>query len=135
MSIQQLAITVTADTGSVTTVRHFVRAAARQLEAEVDPQVAELLVSELAANAGELEAGEITVTAQINGSRFRVEVRDFGAGRPRASRPAPLDLGGGRGLMMVDILADEWGVDEFPPGKIVWFELDAEHCRPAVPPG
>lgn len=126
MSIEQLAITVTADTESVTTVRHFVRAATRELGTEVDPQVAELLASELAANAVGVAAGEITVTAQCARGRFRVEVRDFGYGRPQASRPDPLDLGGGRGLMIVDQLADQWGVDEYLPGKTVWFELTAD---------
>ena len=133
MSIEQLAITVTADTESVTTVRHFVRAATRELGTMVDPQVAELLASELAANGVEVAAGEITVTAQCARGRLRVEVRDFGYGRPQASRPDPLDLGGGRGLMIVDQLADQWGVDEFLPGKIVWFELTDDADRRVSP--
>lgn len=33
---------------------------------------------------------------------------------------------GGRGLHLVRALATRWGVRPDPPGKIVWFELDAD---------
>src|SRR5256885_2322567 len=56
--------------------------------------------------------------------RLRVEVRDAAAGRPERRDPSFDDLSG-RGLLIVDELADRWGVDEAPPGKSVWFELDA----------
>jgi hypothetical protein len=29
----------------------------------------------------------------------------------------------GRGVRLVDTLADDWGVDVLPAGKTVWFEL------------
>ena len=32
---------------------------------------------------------------------------------------------GGRGLQLVDTLADRWGWAENDGGKVVWFELDA----------
>ena len=34
--------------------------------------------------------------------------------------------------MIVDRLADDWGVDEFLPGKIVWFEM-ASNVRSGEP--
>ncbi len=123
MTTEQLAITVTADTDSIAAVRHFIRAAAHTLMSSVDLDVAELLASELAANAVALDAGEVTITVSAPGRGLRVEVRDFGYGRPLVSRPAPTDTRGGRGLLLVERLATQWGVDEFLPGKIVWFEL------------
>jgi len=89
----------------------------------VDADVVALLTSELTANAVELGAGEVTVTVRCVDRRLRVEVRDFGYGRPEVLHPDAVDLGGGRGLMIVEQLADDWGVDEFLPGKIVWFEM------------
>jgi anti-sigma regulatory factor (Ser/Thr protein kinase) len=123
VSIEQLAVTLTAELDSVTIARHFVRRAAQALRIGVDADVAELLVSELVANAIELRAGEVSVTAERHHGTMRVSVRDHGYGRPETSHPAPLDFGGGRGLLIVDTLSDSWGVDEFLPGKIVWFEL------------
>jgi hypothetical protein len=29
----------------------------------------------------------------------------------------------GRGVLIMDVLAQRWGVDELPSGKTVWFEL------------
>ncbi len=133
MTVEQLAITVTPDTESVTAVRHFVRGALQSFDARVDADVAELLASELATNAVGLAAGEITVTVRHRQGRLRVEVRDFGYGRPEVARPAPFATDGGRGLMIVESLADAWGVDEFLPGKIVWFELAPESDREASP--
>ena len=59
-------------------------------------------------------------------------MRDFGYGLPEVSHPGPNDLGGGRGLMIVEQLADAWGVDEFLPGKIVWFELGSDGFHPSA---
>src|SRR5207245_2733634 len=52
--------------------------------------------------------------------RVRVEVSDPGPGfQPRTAGPEP----GGFGLMLVERLADRWGVD--PGGRSrVWFEID-----------
>ena len=43
-----------------------------------------------------------------------------------ASAEAPKDwqAEGGRGLRLVELVADEWGVVDLPEGKQVWFRLD-----------
>lgn len=53
---------------------------------------------------------------------LRVEVHDSGDGAP--VRPGP-DEGaeGGRGLLLVETLADKWGVGEREPGKVVWCDF------------
>ncbi|NUK04215.1 ATP-binding protein [Streptomyces lunaelactis] len=53
---------------------------------------------------------------------LRVEVHDSGDGQPSVREP---DGESGRGLMLVDALADKWGVGERDPGKIVWCEFGA----------
>jgi hypothetical protein len=58
-------------------------------------------------------------------SALRVEVSDRGPGfAPAPHRPSPVDAGG-RGLFLVDALADRWGSAD--GGTRVWFEVD----RPA----
>lgn len=92
---------------------------------------AELLTSELVTNALQHTPGGAVLTATYspgNDSRLRVEVRDYLARRPRL-RAA--DTGGdyatsGRGLMLVQALADAWGVRAGDEGKVIWFELMGE---------
>jgi anti-sigma regulatory factor (Ser/Thr protein kinase) len=124
VSVLQLSISVTADAESVAVVRHYVEAARLELGCAVDPDILALLTSELVANAVDLGAGEIMVTVRCEESRLRVEVRDHGYGMPEVLHPRPFDSDGGRGLMIVERLADHWGVQQFLPGKIVWFEME-----------
>ncbi len=123
MSIEQLGITVRSETDSVAAVRHFVAFAQGILGSSADRSVVAVLTSELVANAVEVGAGDITVTIRCDGPNLRVEVQDHGYGLPEVLHPGPVDEGGGRGLMIVAELADLWGVQQFLPGKIVWFEL------------
>ncbi|MDX2698993.1 ATP-binding protein [Streptomyces ipomoeae] len=61
----------------------------------------------------------------------RIEVADAcEKRRPRTRRPEP-DAESGRGLLIVEALADRWGVEDRDPGKTVWAELDT---RPEPPP-
>ncbi|MFJ4982676.1 ATP-binding protein [Streptomyces sp. NPDC088732] len=58
--------------------------------------------------------------------RLRVEVRDFTTRHPRLRAPSTHGTSG-RGLQLVQSLADAWGVraEGDGSGKVVWFELDA----------
>lgn len=48
--------------------------------------------------------------------------------RPReAGDDDPGLLTGGRGLRIVDVLADRWGHDGNEQGRVVWFEVTAKH--------
>ncbi|MFF8841681.1 ATP-binding protein [Streptomyces sp. NPDC015127] len=88
--------------------------------------VAELLASELVTNALIHTDRGAVVTATVEDSRLHVEVRDFMAGLPVPDVPTA-DLGtSGRGLVLVESLADAWGVRTAQGvGKVVWFELHA----------
>ncbi|WP_323177931.1 ATP-binding protein [Streptomyces sp. NBC_00083] len=91
--------------------------------------VAELLTSELVTNALIHTDRGAVVTAVVRESGLRVEVKDFVAELPTPYRPTTGDGTHGRGLLLVEALADSWGVREHDRGKIVWFELDG-----AAPP-
>jgi len=86
-----------------------------------------LVLSELVSNAIKharpLESGEIAVVWEITGELVRVAVTDGGSStRPVPIRPSRSALGG-RGLGIVSMLANEWGVDYAPAGRTVWAVL------------
>lgn len=98
-----------------------------------DPaDIAELLVSELATNAVVHAHGRYRLTLSLENGRLRCAVADEGADLPDAScgesPNADTDAENGRGLLLVDALADRWGSGrvEGGVGKEVWFELDVE---------
>jgi anti-sigma regulatory factor (Ser/Thr protein kinase) len=88
----------------------------QQMEAAV------LLTSELVTNAIIHARTRVVVTLRVVGEGLRVAVLDESIERPYRRRPDG-HLGGGRGLMLVEALADSWGVSTERHGKSVWFEL------------
>ncbi|MEU6218792.1 ATP-binding protein [Streptomyces sp. NPDC047022] len=89
-------------------------------------EIAELLTSELVTNALIHTDQEAVLTATVSAHGLRVEVRDFVARRPRPRMPDIDDGTHGRGLILVESLADAWGVRSHGVGKAVWFELDPD---------
>jgi anti-sigma regulatory factor (Ser/Thr protein kinase) len=83
-----------------------------------------LLTSELVTNALTHGESPVTVAVSLSGGTLRVEVHD----RSR-SFPAPwpvidsADAETGRGLLLVDTLAADWGFYRTPAGKAVYFTL------------
>ncbi|MFI2206842.1 ATP-binding protein [Streptomyces sp. NPDC020192] len=89
-------------------------------------EIAELLTSELVTNALVHTDDDAVLTAVVEPGGLRVEVRDFMARRPELRAPDTGDDTHGRGLVLVQSLADAWGVRPHGVGKSVWFELGAE---------
>jgi anti-sigma regulatory factor (Ser/Thr protein kinase) len=83
----------------------------------------ELLVSELVGNAVR-HTGARTFGLRMHRRRgwIRVEVRDPSRSLPCLMPVREMDTSG-RGLFLVDKLADRWGVDLQARGKTTWFEL------------
>ncbi|MEV0690598.1 ATP-binding protein [Streptomyces sp. NPDC050388] len=97
-----------------------------------------LIAAELTANAvrhGHVPGRDFHVRlTQAEDGTLRIEVTDTRTERrPVAGTPAP-DGESGRGLLLVDALADDWGVLPRPtgPGKTVWAE-SAPPPEPAAP--
>jgi PAS domain S-box-containing protein len=82
-----------------------------------------LLVSELVTNAVRHTATELMVRLMVDGGCLRCEVVDGSPVVPTPSLTVQPDATSGRGLMLVDLLSERWGVDDHPTGKVVWFEL------------
>jgi anti-sigma regulatory factor (Ser/Thr protein kinase) len=114
-----------ADLRAVPEVRRALRELLRQWGRPGRSEIAELLTSELVTNALVHTDHDAVLTATVGPAGLRVEVRDFVARRPRLRVPNADDGTHGRGLVLVQSLADAWGVRVHGVGKAVWFELDA----------
>ena len=128
--VRQVAVTVEPSAQGVSEARRIVDSTAPLLRCDVDWTGVSVAVAELAANAAAVNAGEVTVSVRRYGDRLRVEVRDHGLGLPvepeeTADDPSAIDAltETGRGLRLVAGFADDWGVEQFLPGKIVWAEF------------
>lgn len=116
-----------ADLSGVGEVRGALREFLRYRSRPEDTDVAELLLSELVTNALIHTRTGAVVTVTAAPRRLRVEVRDFLAGQePEPYVPNADDGTHGRGLLLVQSLADSWGVTAQALGKVVWFELNRE---------
>ncbi|WP_258382764.1 ATP-binding protein [Streptomyces sp. NTH33] len=102
---------------------------------ELPVEAASHVVAELAANAathGRLPGRSFRLTLYVVGSTLRIEVTDTrGDRRPKLQEP-DADAESGRGLLLVDALADRWGVTEGRfPRKMIWAELCLPQPEPA----
>ena len=96
-------------------------------------EVVTLLVSEMVTNAV-LHAGtEVTLRIGHEGKSVRVEVTDQSPAMPNL-REVSSDSPTGRGMWLIQELADAWGQQARGNGKCVWFEMALEN-EPAVHTG
>jgi anti-sigma regulatory factor (Ser/Thr protein kinase) len=85
-----------------------------------------LLVSELLTNVLLHTDQEGGLLAELSGApgerRLRIEVSDGSDELPHRRSPGEM-ASSGRGLVLLDLLADHWGVRPSGEGKVVWFEM------------
>jgi anti-sigma regulatory factor (Ser/Thr protein kinase) len=98
-------------------------------------EVTVLLVSELVTNAMRHGGAPIRLVADTTLSGVRVEVYDGNSDAFPAVRNIRPDAPGGRGLRLVEALADRWGTLEADDGKCVWFEIDGKERVMSTVPG
>jgi anti-sigma regulatory factor (Ser/Thr protein kinase) len=109
---------------SVPVARHLVVDLLRAWRAPQDREDVALLVTELVSNVVDHVGGEAVMTLELemsdgwlrisvaDGSSVRPVVRELDTGNPR-----------GRGLRLVQAIAERWGSEEHQGGKRVWFDL------------
>src|SRR4051794_9894458 len=124
MSTRSASIDLPPTSASVTAARRLVRELLQVWNVPHDQEDAVLLVTELVANVVDHVGGEPNLTlelsqsdtwlriAVVDGSSIRPVVQELSHERPR-----------GRGLRMVEAIADRWGADDHKGGKRVWFDL------------
>jgi anti-sigma regulatory factor (Ser/Thr protein kinase) len=112
------------DRDQIACVREFVREALGPVPV-LDEAV--LLASELSTNAVTHTAsgdhGIFDVTIGRRPHSVRIEVRDAGSGGVPVARPQDGLAEDGRGLGLVELLADRWGHTGDEGGRSVFFEL------------
>ncbi|MGW1499530.1 ATP-binding protein [Streptomyces mirabilis] len=86
---------------------------------------AQLCVSELVSNIiTHVGAGTpATLAVSMNGVHLRIEVHDPDTRALPTLLDANVDSEGGRGMALVDAIAERWGVELSPDRKVTWCEL------------
>jgi anti-sigma regulatory factor (Ser/Thr protein kinase) len=109
---------------SVPSARHVVNEVLRAWNAPQAHDDAALLVTELVSNVIDHAGSEAAITLQLElaDDWLRISVAD-GSSIPPVVRELNRETSRGRGMAMVEAIADRWGVDEHRGGKRVWFEL------------
>ena len=89
--------------------------------------VAAELIANAVRHAEPLPGGVVRLAWRLRTSddKRMIEVRVTDGGAPQLPRPrtASIDEADGRGLTIVEALADRWGVDKDGLGQSVWAEL------------
>ena len=109
---------------STRAARQFVLQLARDVPPDLRDAIA-VMVAELAMNAVQHAHTEFEVAVDRTGTTMRVEVTDSGTGRPAVQPMPPPQSLRGRGLAIIEGLADAWGIVPSPrgPGKGMWFQV------------
>ncbi|HEY5835676.1 ATP-binding SpoIIE family protein phosphatase [Streptomyces sp.] len=115
-----------ADPARIRAARDDIRALLHDWNCADQLESAVLLVSELVANVLVHTDDDAFLTAHLTGvpgsRRLRIEVADRSDDMPHRRTPGEM-ASSGRGLLLMEELADAWGVDPRGDGKSIWFEL------------
>ncbi|GHA62610.1 SpoIIE family protein phosphatase [Streptomyces tendae] len=115
-----------AEPARIATARQHLRDLLHDWPGEEQRDAAVLLLSEMLTNVLVHTDTDALLVAEVAGEpgerRIRVEVTDNGDDLPHKRRPGEM-ASSGRGLMLVELLADAWGVAPRGEGKSIWYEL------------
>ncbi|MEU0374802.1 SpoIIE family protein phosphatase [Streptomyces sp. NPDC006283] len=119
------------DPEALRSARHMVRAAVRAWGVSERADEIELVADEMITNAlMHTDGGALVTVRVLSGTRrrLRVDVEDRSSALPRR-RDAGASGVSGRGLVLIDRLSDNWGVESRGSGKCVWCEF----LMPGIP--
>jgi anti-sigma regulatory factor (Ser/Thr protein kinase) len=125
-------ITQPSEPGAARTARRFVEESLRAWQLDDNDHLAELLTDELVSNVVRHVGSPMQVRASRAGASIRIEVDDASTDPPIRRTPEELDEHG-RGILLVETIASEWGVDIHDGGKTIWFEIPARVSDPPPP--
>ncbi|MFD7133781.1 SpoIIE family protein phosphatase [Streptomyces sp. NPDC059894] len=126
-SVRRTMMTVAqAEPERVSEARREVRELLHDWPSEEQVDSAVLLVSETLTNVLVHTDTDALLVVEVSGDpgerRMRFEVTDSSDDLPHKRRPGEL-ASSGRGLVLIELLADGWGVAPRGEGKSIWFEL------------
>lgn len=120
-------VSVAAEPRSASVVRRFLRDTLTNWDASAYSDAAELVLTELVTNAVLHAKTDIVVRVDLGRGGLRLEVMDRSPRQPIA-RHYSSEATTGRGLALVDAVAERWGVQPDGDGKMVWAELAANRA-------
>ena len=130
---ERASVLLASDPRSVGIARGFLRQTLAEWDVDEDPiDTAQLCLSELVTNVVMHAGTTCELTVRLEEETLTVVVRDLGGAAERPGDYAPVELGededplqvAGRGLMLVDALADRWASEHDVTGTTAWFALD-----------
>jgi DNA-binding NarL/FixJ family response regulator len=121
-ALQVREATLVASTTTPVEARRLVRTAISAWGCDDVLDAVSLCTSEIVTNAAQHAGGEVRVAVELLPSSIRVSTTDTEPTLPVA-QPALATDDFGRGLRVVDRLADRWGIEPRADGKLVWFEV------------
>jgi len=121
--VPEATLTLPCDPSSVPAARHFVVRTLETWGYDDASWAAAQIVSELASNCSLHARTEFAVRLVEEGSALRLEVHDASPARVQQRRYSDSSTTG-RGLRLVDSLAQAWGVEVDSAGKTVWVALE-----------
>ena len=108
---------------AVAEARTFVAGALRRWDLEALVVDAQLLTSELVTNSMVHARTDVDITVAVVHGVAEVGVTDRSSRLPEPRSAQRVDEGG-RGLRLVERVAQDWGVVPLSEGKQVWFQLE-----------
>ncbi|MCW2813692.1 MAG: hypothetical protein JWN84_1147 [Nocardioides sp.] len=128
----KISTALSADPANVGRARGLLRQALTEAGAGPLIDDALLVLSEVVTNAFVHAGGDVRLQGWISAGALRVEVVDAAPHLP-ARRSYAATAGTGRGLQLMDELADRWGASPRHDGKVVWFEMGTRDDDGSVP--
>jgi len=125
---------VNPDPEAIAAVRAFVQECCADWGIQETSDVAVLLASELATNAVRYAKTPVIVWLGHRPDRIVLSVEDASRSSATVRDPGAMDEGG-RGLLLVDALAERWGERELATGKLVWAEIATAPLPSQAPTG
>jgi len=119
-SAREARVHLTSDVASLGEGRRFVARTLRDWQVDEDRiEPVQLVANELVANAiVHARSAPVLSLAEADGD-IVLRVTDVSPALP-VRQPPSKDAAGGRGLILVETLADRWGIDTAGAGKSVW---------------
>lgn len=125
---RQALISLAAEPLSARRARSFVESTLREWSCEDLIEIVALLTSELVTNAVLHAHSETDLSLSHAGEVLHIAVADRSPSPPVVQDPSA-DATGGRGMVLLDVMASTWSVIPTAAGKIVWFEVPASAGR------
>lgn len=110
--------------------RRFTARTLRKWQAEEASDAVLLVVSELVTNALVHTQGPVRVDLMLRGDRVRVSVSDSSPRAPAKPVIVDWESTGGRGLLLVEAMAESFGTVPVAGGKQVWSEIVVPRGEP-----